>query len=343
MKFEFSLDLIITIPQPIQKQLTMSSTLTRPRVKKVVAFLWNGVWTLDRTGLPMKGVKKKFIQKNRDILPALCNDTLYLIGKEVRGIREGRDRAYHERQYRIYRGLEEMPFNCVEHGAVVLHKKVQEFMVGSYGGATLRQICNTHEDNVHRRWCQLSHREDPRRWSSRARQVGQRLAFAGGSHERLGCDSPLLVLPLDVLQLVGEACCHRARGETRGRKDLTRERQGLCWDLWGRYDRTEQYAEYVNGLMRRGFRRRGGWFYTMPDWEWAGPSYSGCCAERMEGAQECSVCGIRGHTKENCKGIFRSPPQGPGFGPIPRRLKVLGLEEGNWEWGSHEHGGPWME
>ena len=132
--------------------------LTRPRAKKVMAFLWNGVWSRDRTGLPMNGVKKKFIQKNRDILPALCNDILYLIGKEVRGIREGirearvKNLAYHERQYRIYRGLEVMPFNCVEHGAVVLHKKVWT-RTKTDDFKLLRRICDDHEDNGHRRWC----------------------------------------------------------------------------------------------------------------------------------------------------------------------------------------------
>ena len=130
------------------------AALTRPRAKKVMAFLWNGVWSRDRTGLPMNGVKKKFIQKNRDILPALCNDILYLIGKEVRGIREARVKnlAYHERQYRIYRGLEVMPFNCVEHGAVVLHKKVWT-RTKTDDFKLLRRICDDHEDNGHRRWC----------------------------------------------------------------------------------------------------------------------------------------------------------------------------------------------
>ena len=125
----------------------MSSTLRRPRVKKVMAFFWNGVWSRDRTGLPMKGVKKKFIQKDRDILPALCNDTLYLIGKEVRRIREPKDLAYHECQYRIYRGLVAvMPFNCVEHGAVILHKKVWA-RTGTYQMEHLRRICDSHEDS----------------------------------------------------------------------------------------------------------------------------------------------------------------------------------------------------
>ena len=231
------------------------AALTRPRVKKVMAFLWNGVWSLDRTRLPMKGVKKKFIQKDRDILPALCNDTLYLIGKEVRRIREAKDLAYHECQYRIYRGLVAvMPFNCVEHGAVVLHKKV--WMHGRTRNhihfQRLRKFCDTHEDNWH---------------------------FAGGQ---------------------------------------------------------KQYTKHVTDLITRQKRAK---FYTMPDWEWAGdPIFSG---HLSSGQLECSVCGVRGHTKENCKGCFRSWSCVSSCSSW--RLSPLGLEEGNLEWGSHEHGGPWME
>tara|TARA_B100001094_G_scaffold110140_1_gene106085 strand:+ start:445 stop:1086 length:642 start_codon:yes stop_codon:yes gene_type:complete len=210
-----------------------------------MVFLWNGVWSRDRTGLPMKEVKYKFIQKNRDILPALCNDTLYLIGKGVRRIREGRDRAYHEHQYRIYRGLEEMPFNCVEHGAVVLHKKV--WMHGRTRNhihfQRLRKFCDTHEDNWH---------------------------FAGGQ---------------------------------------------------------KQYVAHVTDLITRQKRAK---FYTMPDWEWAGKSDFQW--HLSSGQLECSVCGVRGHTKDNCKGCFRSPPQDPYYST--KRLQVLSLEEGNLEWGS---------
>ena len=39
----------------------------------------------------------------------------------------------------------------------------------------------------------------------RAWAASQRLAFAGGSHARLGADSPLWPVPLDVLSLVAEA------------------------------------------------------------------------------------------------------------------------------------------
>ena len=245
----------------------MSSTLTHPRVKKVAAFLWNGVWTLDRTGLPMKGVKKKFIQKDRDILPALCNDTLYLIGKEVRGIREGRDRAYHERQYRIYRGLEEMPFNCVEHGAAILHKKVWTRTGTDSTWWRLRRICDSHEDNGDRFW--------------------------------------------------------------RGRRRCGLSTRSNYWK--------EQYGGNVKDLIAQ---QRSCRFYTMPDWEWAGNDFCWDPVRRRWGAGpyrpppqvlECSICGVRGHTKDNCKGCFRSPPQDPYYSTT--RLKVLGLGEGNWGWG----------
>ena len=124
-------------------------------VKKVKAFLWNGVWTQDDDDLPLRGVKTKWIPKHRDILPALDNDVLGLIGKAVVAKREEATRAYHQDQRDIVLGKKQMPLNCVEHAAHRLHKEVRYHFsnhlsrrargpggLGAAGRAGLKEVCD---------------------------------------------------------------------------------------------------------------------------------------------------------------------------------------------------------
>lgn len=131
-------------------------------VKKVKAFLWNGVWTLDDDDLPLKGVKKKFIPKHRDILPDVNHDILSLIGDAVAAAREEATRTYHDQQHKIYRGVMSSAgefvlgkkTRSVEEASARLHREVTKQLDGDdqvfKPPYYLKQVCDLHKDGNER-------------------------------------------------------------------------------------------------------------------------------------------------------------------------------------------------